>query len=55
MKRRALGHKKAMLTIVGLLIVVVFLVKKCSKSSKLPPGPIGLPFIGYLPWIDSRK
>uniref|UniRef100_A0A182VPZ7 Cytochrome P450 n=1 Tax=Anopheles minimus TaxID=112268 RepID=A0A182VPZ7_9DIPT len=31
-----------------------FIISFCRRHRK-PPGPYGLPFIGYLPFIDARK
>ena len=27
-------------------------MKKRTLESSLPPGPLGVPFLGYLPWLD---
>ena len=36
----------------GLLSVLFLLRKLTQKNRKLPPGPVGLPVLGYLPFLD---
>ncbi|CAH0381736.1 unnamed protein product [Bemisia tabaci] len=35
--------------------LVQWLVRYVQHLRRLPPGPYGLPVIGYLPWIDPKK
>ncbi|KFM75554.1 Cytochrome P450 18a1, partial [Stegodyphus mimosarum] len=42
--------------LIGILFSVVTLYWWCSRRSyKLPPGPIGLPLVGYLPFLDKES
>ncbi|CAG2061238.1 unnamed protein product [Timema podura] len=36
------------------LLVSWYIWKKIRLLSRLPPGPNGLPVLGYLPWIDAK-
>nr|CAD7258399.1 unnamed protein product [Timema shepardi] len=36
------------------LLVSWYIWKKIRFMSRLPPGPNGLPVLGYLPWIDAK-
>ncbi|KAJ9590639.1 hypothetical protein L9F63_016310, partial [Diploptera punctata] len=38
--------------LLGLLILIAWFIKQ--RSARVPPGPFGLPIVGYLPWIDAR-
>lgn len=33
------------------LFVYIF----CRKTRRLPPGPFGIPLLGYLPWLDPER
>nr|CAD7194873.1 unnamed protein product [Timema douglasi] len=36
------------------LLVSWYIWKKIRFMSRVPPGPNGLPVLGYLPWIDAK-
>lgn len=40
--------------ILFLLLLVTYLIYKRSKNHKMPPGPWGLPILGYLPFLDAQ-
>lgn len=42
------------MVIVTILIVLFTLWKRFRNDKKSLPGPIGLPFVGYLPFVSSR-
>ena len=51
-------HKNmdAMFFVAGSIIVILVYVWKFRENQgKLPPGPWGLPILGYLPFIDSNS
>ena len=36
----------------SVLLTLLWIMKKRTLESSLPPGPLGVPFLGYLPWLD---
>lgn len=37
------------------LVYFVYTYCKNRKTLRLPPGPSGIPILGYLPWIDPER
>ncbi|GFX99252.1 hypothetical protein TNCV_2494331 [Trichonephila clavipes] len=46
-------HAKAALVIVSFVTVVIYFAVY-DKSGNSPPGPIGLPVVGYFPFLTSK-
>lgn len=45
-----------MLTLLAIstTFLILILTYYWQRNRKLPPGPLGIPLLGYLPWIDPR-
>ena len=39
----------------SIIVILVYVWKFRENKGKLPPGPWGLPILGYLPFIDSNS
>ncbi|XP_029177903.1 cytochrome P450 306a1 [Nylanderia fulva] len=40
--------------ILGISIIILVYIFR-GKTRQLPPGPYGIPLLGYLPWLDSKR
>ena len=38
-----------------ILLILFYFWRKIRENSKLPPGPYGLPILGYLPFLNSQN
>ena len=38
----------------GIILLVTAITRFLNKTNS-PPGPIGVPILGYLPWLDPKK
>ncbi|XP_012228131.1 cytochrome P450 306a1 [Linepithema humile] len=36
-------------------ILFAYVFRKNCKTLRLPPGPTGIPLLGYLPWLDPQR
>ena len=41
--------------VASIILILVYVWKFRENHGKLPPGPWGLPILGYLPFIDSKS
>ena len=42
-------------TVLFIVILVCFILRKYRQIAKLPPGPNGLPLLGYLPFLNGQN
>ena len=42
-------------SILFIVILICYILQKWRQNSRLPPGPFGLPFLGYLPFLDGKN
>lgn len=43
-----------MICYIVIILVLIFFLKSLWQGKKLPPGPWGLPVVGYLPFLDPK-
>ncbi|XP_025162427.1 cytochrome P450 306a1 isoform X2 [Harpegnathos saltator] len=43
------------ITLGACFLILLYTLRKNRKTFRLPPGPPGIPFLGYLPWLDAKN
>ncbi|KAL1283433.1 Cytochrome P450 1A1 [Trichinella pseudospiralis] len=44
----------SLVIVICILLIAWLLWCTCRNDAKLPPGPFGLPIVGYMPWLGSK-
>ncbi|KRZ18551.1 C-terminal-binding protein, partial [Trichinella pseudospiralis] len=46
--------RMSLVIVICILLIAWLLWCTCRNDAKLPPGPFGLPIVGYMPWLGSK-